>query len=137
MSITPRLTSNLHSVLFVESREPLKFLNADEDALAIVAGHLGSVMALFERDFAVDPPRAATPKPLEGGFGWNSGEWGLACHSIEAVEIVLADGRLVTAATENPALFWALRGGGPGVSVPFPNVGRRYPLVLASPGARV
>lgn len=51
---------------------------------------------------------------LGGGFGWNTGEWGPACHSVESAEVVLADGRLVTAsATENPDLYWAVRGAGP------------------------
>lgn len=53
-------------VLFVESTEPLRFLNADENALAIAAGHLGAVMALFERDVATEPPRAEAPTPVEG-----------------------------------------------------------------------
>lgn len=51
---------------------------------------------------------------LGGGFGWNSGAWGLACHNVEAVEVVMADGRLIRAnETENPDVFWAVRGGGP------------------------
>ena len=53
---------------------------------------------------------------LGGGFGWNSGAWGLACHNVEAVEVVMADGRLIRAsAVEHPDVFWAVRGGGPGV----------------------
>ncbi|MCX7888289.1 MAG: FAD-binding oxidoreductase [Rhodobacteraceae bacterium] len=51
---------------------------------------------------------------LGGGVGWNSGAWGIACFSVMAVEVVLADGRLVTAAAdENPEIFWAARGAGP------------------------
>jgi FAD/FMN-containing dehydrogenase len=51
---------------------------------------------------------------LGGGFGWNEGTWGPACHLIEKAEVVLADGRIVMASdTENPDLFWALRGAGP------------------------
>ena len=51
---------------------------------------------------------------LGGGFGWNSGAWGLACHNVEAVEVVMADGRLIRAsAVEHPDVFWAVRGGGP------------------------
>ncbi len=52
---------------------------------------------------------------LGGGVGWNSAEWGFACFSVEAVEVVLADGRVVTAnSDEHPDIFWAVRGGGPG-----------------------
>ncbi|MGP1356794.1 MAG: FAD-binding oxidoreductase [Roseicyclus sp.] len=51
---------------------------------------------------------------LGGGVGWNSAEWGFACFSVAAVEVVLADGRLVTAsARENADIFWAARGAGP------------------------
>jgi FAD/FMN-containing dehydrogenase len=51
---------------------------------------------------------------LGGGFGWNEGTWGPACHLIEKAEVVLADGRLVmVSATEHPDIFWALRGAGP------------------------
>lgn len=52
---------------------------------------------------------------LSGGMSWNHGVWGPGCGSVEAIEMVTADGRLVTAsATENPDLFWAARGAGSG-----------------------
>jgi FAD/FMN-containing dehydrogenase len=51
---------------------------------------------------------------LGGGFGWNSGAWGVACHNVLGVEVVLADGRLVHASSvENQDIFWAARGAGP------------------------
>jgi FAD/FMN-containing dehydrogenase len=62
---------------------------------------------------------------LGGGFGWNAGEWGVACWNILGADVVLADGRLVHAsASEHADLFWALRGGGMG----FPGVVTRYTL---------
>jgi FAD/FMN-containing dehydrogenase len=52
---------------------------------------------------------------LQGGFGWNSRVWGPACLSIQAMDIVTADGTLEHASeTENAELFWAARGAGPG-----------------------
>ncbi len=52
---------------------------------------------------------------LQGGFGWNSRMLGLACENVTGIDVVLADGTLVHASeTQNPDLFWAARGAGPG-----------------------
>ena len=52
---------------------------------------------------------------LSGGLGWNAGEWGISCFSLLSVDVVTADGSLVTASeTENTELLWAARGAGPG-----------------------
>jgi len=51
---------------------------------------------------------------LGGGFGWNSGAWGMAAFNVESVDVVTADGVLRRAGeTENPEFFWAARGAGP------------------------
>jgi FAD/FMN-containing dehydrogenase len=53
---------------------------------------------------------------LSGGMSWNLSHWGPGCLSVEAVELVTADGKKVKAsATEHPDLFWAVRGSGPGM----------------------
>ena len=50
---------------------------------------------------------------LGGGIGYLVRKWGLTIDSLLSAEIVTADGKLSSAdATENPDLFWALRGGG-------------------------
>jgi FAD/FMN-containing dehydrogenase len=50
---------------------------------------------------------------LQGGYGWNGRVHGPACMSVEAVDVVTADGELVHAEGDHE-LLWAARGSGPG-----------------------
>ena len=55
---------------------------------------------------------------LGGGVGLNTNSWsqGLSIFAVKGVDIVTADGELRHASeTDNPDLFWAARGGGPGL----------------------
>lgn len=48
-----------------------------------------------------------------GGFGYRSPRHGTTCDNLLSVDVVLADGRWVTASpVANPDLFWAVRGAG-------------------------
>ena len=50
---------------------------------------------------------------LSGGVGWLRGTAGLCVDNVMSADVVTADGRLLRVSeTENPDLYWAIRGGG-------------------------
>lgn len=95
----------------ISNREVQKVLNAHN--LAYPSGHC--------------PQVKLSGYLLGGGMSWNQGVWGPGAASVEAVELVTAEGELITATREqNSDYFWAARGAGSG----FFGVATRYHLKL-------
>ena len=50
---------------------------------------------------------------LGGGLGWLAGKYGASCDNLRGADVITAEGKMIRASgTENPDLFWAIRGGG-------------------------
>ncbi|KAG6831322.1 hypothetical protein H0H87_005566 [Tephrocybe sp. NHM501043] len=82
---------------------------------------------------------------LGGGYGPLSGSKGLAVDNILSATVILADGNISkTSATQNPDLFWAIRGGGGQFCIlaevelkAFPQVGPITSGILVYPGSEL
>src|SRR5262245_19397911 len=93
-----------------------------EPARHTVRAEAGLTLGEFDREtqafglattLGIFSPVGIAGLTLGGALGWLMGKYGLACDNLLSVDVVTADGRLLTAsATENADLFWGVRGGG-------------------------
>jgi len=82
----------------------------------------GATLGDLDREthvFGLAVPTGIVPKTgiggltLGGGVGWLVRKYGMTIDNLVSVQVVSADGRVLTAGlSENDDLFWALRGGG-------------------------
>jgi len=116
---------------------PIKYVRVDPKKRTVVVGG-GSLWG--DVDHATHAFGLAVPSGiisttgvgglgLGGGIGHLTRQCGLTIDNFLAVDMVLADGRFVTAsAKEHPDLFWAVRGGGGNFGVVTSFVFKAHPI---------
>jgi FAD/FMN-containing dehydrogenase len=100
---------------------PMKGIGVDPEARTVKA-QAGVLLGELDREtqaFGLAVPAGIVTHTglsgltLGGGIGWLQRKHGLTIDQLLSVEMVTADGELVRASeSENPELFWGLRGGG-------------------------
>ena len=111
-------------VLVVTKRMTAVAVDADAQTATIGAGAQWGAVIAAAAEVGLAPIAGSSPTVgavgylLGGGLGPLARSHGFSSDYIESVELVTADGSQVTAsATDNPELFWALRGGKAGFGV--------------------
>jgi FAD/FMN-containing dehydrogenase len=124
----------------------MKTLDIDRDAglvsaqPGLTAGEVTNVLAAHNLaiPFGDTPTVGIAGLTLGGGIGYLARKHGLAIDHLEAVELVTADGRVLTVDEHHePDLYWAVRGGGGNFGIVTRLVYRAVPVTTVYGGALV
>ena len=114
------LTSRLDGVILIKTHE-MRGVEIDPETRTAraQAGALWMDVTAPAHEYGLAALAGSSPDvgvvgyTLGGGLSWLSRTYGVAANSVTAIEVVTADGQVIrTDADNDPALFWALRGGG-------------------------
>ncbi|KAF1813474.1 FAD-binding domain-containing protein [Eremomyces bilateralis CBS 781.70] len=113
-TLTDTMTIDISHINYVQVSEDR---NTAVVGAGIRLGALYNVLWKHERSFngGICPTVGLSGFLSSGGFSNQMRDMGLGIDYIQSAKVVLANGQLVTAsASENPDLFWAVKGGGGG-----------------------
>jgi FAD/FMN-containing dehydrogenase len=124
---------------------PMKGIRVDPEARTVTA-QAGVLLGELDREtqaFGLAVPSGIVTHTglsgltLDGGINWVMRKYGLTIEQLLSVDLITADGEFVKAsASENPDLFWGVRGGGGnfGIVTQFEfRLNPVGPIVLAGP----
>jgi FAD/FMN-containing dehydrogenase len=93
--------------------DPVKRIARAEAGLTLAEFDQATAAQGLATTSGTEPSTGIAGLTLGGGLGWLMGKYGLACDNLRSVDIVLADGHMLTAdRTANEDLYWAVRGAG-------------------------
>lgn len=99
-------------------------IDPQERSARVEAGVLSAELAEVAGEHGLSSLPGSSPDvgvagyTLGGGLSWFGRLHGFACNQVNAIELVTADGDSKTVdATDDPDLFWAMRGGGGGYAI--------------------
>jgi FAD/FMN-containing dehydrogenase len=132
------------ALLIITSAMNTVEVNAETRTAWVEAGVKWGQVLEKAQAFGLAPLLGSSPEvgaigyTLGGGMGWLARHYGMAVDSVQYFEVVTADGERVHASeTENPDLFWGLRGGGGSLGVVTGMAITLYPVTTIYGGSLI